>query len=59
MAIPSPCLDTCKFNKKADLCTGCFRTRDEIRSWKKMTDHKRRQVLSERPKREAKLAKGK
>lgn len=56
MAIPSPCTDICKFNKKTDLCVGCFRTIAEIRQWKKMTDHKRRQVLAERPRREQKLA---
>lgn len=56
MAIKSPCADICQFNRKADLCVGCFRTREEIKQWPKMTDHKRRQVLAERPRREAKTA---
>lgn len=56
MSVASPCLDICLFNRKADLCTGCFRTTEEIRQWRKFTDHKRRQILAERRKREAKLA---
>lgn len=37
------------------MCTGCFRTTDEIRLWRKMTDHRRREILSDRRRREAKL----
>lgn len=59
MAVPSPCLDICQFNRKTDLCIGCFRTAEEIRQWTKMTDHRRRQILAERRRREAKLAKQK
>jgi predicted Fe-S protein YdhL (DUF1289 family) len=54
VAVASPCLDTCKFECKASLCVGCFRTTDEIRQWPKFTDHKRRQIPAERPRREAK-----
>jgi uncharacterized protein len=54
VAVASPCLDICKFERKANLCVGCFRTTDEIRLWRKLTDHKRRQILAERPRREAK-----
>jgi predicted Fe-S protein YdhL (DUF1289 family) len=39
------------------MCTGCFRTTDEIRRWRKMTDHRRREILSDRRRREAKLSK--
>jgi uncharacterized protein len=56
VALASPCLDICKFDRKADLCVGCFRTTAEIRQWRKLTDHKRRQILAERRRREAKLA---
>jgi uncharacterized protein len=56
VAVESPCLDICKFDRKADLCVGCFRTTDEIRRWRKFTDHKRHQILAERRRREAKLA---
>jgi uncharacterized protein len=56
MALESPCLDVCKFDRKADLSVGCFRTTVEIRQWRKLTDHKRRQILAERRRREGKLA---
>ena len=55
MAIESPCTDVCKFDRKAGLCVGCFRTTDEIRQWRKLTDHKRRHILAERPRRETKV----
>lgn len=56
MAVKSPCIDVCAFDGKTGLCIGCFRTRDEIRGWKKMADHRRRQVINDRARREAKLA---
>jgi uncharacterized protein len=56
MAIESPCADICKFDRKADLCVGCFRTVAEIRQWRKFTDHKRRQILAGRRRRETNLA---
>jgi uncharacterized protein len=55
MALESPCTDVCKFDRKVDICAGCFRTTDEVRQWRKLTDHKRRRILAERPCREAKL----
>lgn len=55
MAVPSPCLDLCKFDRKSDMCVGCFRTAQEIRQWKKLTDHKRREILADRRRREAKV----
>jgi hypothetical protein len=55
MAVPSPCFDLCKFDRRSDLCVGCLRTTEEIRQWKKMSDHRRRQILAERKRREAKL----
>ncbi|QGZ58858.1 DUF1289 domain-containing protein [Paraburkholderia acidiphila] len=55
MAVKSPCIDVCAFRGKSGLCTGCFRTRDEIRAWKKMTDPMRHQILNDRPRREAKM----
>lgn len=55
MAIESPCSDVCKLDRRADLCVGCFRTTDEIRQWRKLTDHRRRQIMAERRRREARL----
>ena len=56
MSVASPCLDICKFDRKADLCVGCLRTTAEIRQRQKFTDHRRRQILAERRRRETKLA---
>ncbi|WP_341317397.1 DUF1289 domain-containing protein [Paraburkholderia sp. IMGN_8] len=55
MAVKSPCIDVCAFDGKSKLCVGCFRTLDEIRGWKKMTDHRRHQVINDRARRQAKL----
>jgi predicted Fe-S protein YdhL (DUF1289 family) len=55
MAVKSPCIDVCAFDGKTKLCVGCFRTLDEIRGWKKMTDHRRHQVISDRVRRQTKL----
>jgi predicted Fe-S protein YdhL (DUF1289 family) len=56
MAVPSPCLDICHFDRRSDMCVGCFRTTEEVRQWKKMSDHRRHQIIAERRRREAKLA---
>ncbi|WP_321924576.1 DUF1289 domain-containing protein [Paraburkholderia guartelaensis] len=56
MAVKSPCIDVCAFDGKTGLCIGCFRTLDEIRGWKKMTDHRRHQILNEKSRRQAKVA---
>lgn len=58
MAVKSPCIDLCAFDGKTGLCIGCLRTRDEIRDWKKLTDHRRHQILNENARRRAKVARG-
>ncbi|WP_175152810.1 DUF1289 domain-containing protein [Paraburkholderia ultramafica] len=55
MAVNSPCIDVCRIDGKSGLCVGCFRTREEIRGWKTMTDHRRHQVINDRSRREAKV----
>lgn len=55
MALKLPCTDICRFDRKSDVCVGCFRTQDEIRQWRKMTDHKRHQIMAERPRRQARI----
>ncbi|RZF27945.1 DUF1289 domain-containing protein [Paraburkholderia sp. UYCP14C] len=55
MAVNSPCIDVCTLDGKTGFCVGCLRTREEIREWKKMTDHRRHQVLNDRSRRQAKL----
>lgn len=56
MAVQSPCIELCKFDGKTGFCFGCLRTLDEIRGWKKMSDHRRHQIINQRPMRETKLA---
>ncbi|MBN3785399.1 DUF1289 domain-containing protein [Burkholderia sp. Ac-20353] len=56
MAVKSPCVEVCSFDGKTGYCVACFRTRDEARAWKKMTDHRRHQIVNERARRQAKLA---
>jgi len=56
MAVRSPCIEVCAFDGKTGLCIGCYRTRDEIRGWKKMTNHRRHQILNEKTRRQAKVA---
>ncbi len=60
MAAKSPCIALCSFDGRTGFCTGfctgCLRTRLEAREWKKMTDHRRHQVINERTRREKKLA---
>ncbi|MDO6385928.1 DUF1289 domain-containing protein [Uliginosibacterium sp. TH139] len=55
MAVPSPCIDVCVFDGKTGFCTSCLRTREEARSWKKMSDTRRHQILHDRRRREQKL----
>jgi len=55
MAVKSPCIELCKFDGKTGLCLGCLRTLDETRAWEKMSDHRRHQIVNERPLREKKL----
>ncbi|WP_341868356.1 DUF1289 domain-containing protein [Paraburkholderia aromaticivorans] len=45
----------CAFNRKSQLCVGCFQTLDETPGWKKMADHRRHQVINERTRRQAKV----
>jgi predicted Fe-S protein YdhL (DUF1289 family) len=56
MAVKSPCVDVCKFEGKTGLCIACLRTREEARGWKKLSDHRRHQIINERPMRETRLA---
>ncbi|AGG88885.1 DUF1289 domain-containing protein [Rhodanobacter denitrificans] len=58
MALASPCGDVCRFNRKADVCVGCFRTTTEIRQWRKLTDYRRREILADLARRAHKLKGG-
>jgi predicted Fe-S protein YdhL (DUF1289 family) len=42
--VESPCVGVCRMDPKADVCAGCFRTREEIASWSGMTNEQRTQL---------------
>jgi hypothetical protein len=55
MAIQSPCVDVCRIDDNSGVCVGCLRTREEIREWKGMTDHRRHEIIGECARRAAQL----
>ncbi|MDC8758089.1 DUF1289 domain-containing protein [Janthinobacterium fluminis] len=55
MALKSPCIELCSFDGPTGLCVGCFRTLEEARGWKKMTDFKRHQIINDSARRKKKV----
>ncbi len=55
--IESPCVRICVVHPEARICTGCYRTIDEIGRWSKMTPEERREVMADLPDRAATLTK--
>jgi predicted Fe-S protein YdhL (DUF1289 family) len=43
--VVSPCVSVCRLDPAQGLCTGCFRTMDEIAGWSEMTIGERARVL--------------
>jgi uncharacterized protein len=41
--VPSPCINVCRVSR--GVCTGCFRTLDEIGAWPSATDDVRRAIV--------------
>ena len=46
----SPCIGVCQYNDE-DLCSGCFRTSEEISKWFDMTIDERKKVIDLLPSR--------
>ena len=42
--VPSPCISICKMNADRSLCTGCYRSLDEIRAWSRAEAPERREI---------------
>jgi len=42
--VPSPCVNVCRIAPDGGLCEGCWRTIDEIRSWRTSDDDFKLQV---------------
>ena len=44
--VQSPCINICKMNAANGLCTGCWRTLDEIAAWSRLADTARSAILT-------------
>ena len=53
--VDSPCVNICIVHPHANICTGCFRTIDEISSWSNMSETERKGIIKELPNRSSKL----
>ena len=53
--VDSPCVNICIMHPQANICTGCFRTIDEISSWSNMSESERKRIIKELPNRSSKL----
>ena len=53
---PSPCINVCKMDAASGLCTGCYRTIDEITLWTRFDERARRQIVDDLPRRKQMLA---
>ena len=49
--IASPCIKICVIHPEARICTGCYRTGEEIALWSRMTDSERDTLMAELPNR--------
>ncbi|WP_294623466.1 DUF1289 domain-containing protein [uncultured Roseovarius sp.] len=47
--IESPCVRVCVVHPEARICTGCYRSIDEITRWSKMSAEDRREVMEALP----------
>jgi len=43
--VESPCISVCEYDENLDMCIGCFRTLDEISSWRSMTDEEKLKII--------------
>jgi hypothetical protein len=46
MSVESPCIKVCVLDATGSICTGCFRTLDEIGLWPQLGDDERARVLA-------------
>ncbi len=53
--IESPCIKICVVHPETRICTGCYRTIDEISAWSRMTPDARRSVMVDLPSRVSSL----
>ena len=53
--IESPCVRICVVHPEARICTGCYRTIDEIARWSRMTPGERHEIMGDLPDRASTL----
>ena len=53
--IESPCIQVCVVHPVERICTGCYRTIDEIAQWSRMTAEQRSEIMADLPNRAPKL----
>jgi predicted Fe-S protein YdhL (DUF1289 family) len=49
--IPSPCIAVCTLDRTGRICTGCFRSLEEIARWESLAEAERNGVLAALPER--------
>ncbi len=49
--IESPCVQICVVHPEARICTGCYRSIDEIGRWSKMSAQERSDIMADLPNR--------
>ena len=47
--IESPCVQICVVHPEIRICTGCYRTIDEITDWSRMAPEARRNIMDDLP----------
>ena len=55
--VESPCIQICVIHPEERICTGCYRSIDEITRWTKMAPQERDAIMEELPSRAPKLKK--
>ena len=55
--IESPCVKICVIHPSERLCTGCYRTIEEISAWSRLSQIERDKITNELPERASKLKK--
>ena len=42
--VPSPCMSVCVMDPQSAMCSGCWRSLEEIGAWSRMSDEAKRHV---------------
>lgn len=56
MTVSTPCIKVCRIDPESRLCTGCWRSLDEIAAWGGMSEADRLAVMAGLPARKARFA---